>query len=151
MPTSLCAGDIVSKIAYALDKNETIKKKYENIDGIVAAVHTEGCGCNDGEIIERLMRTLKNTITHPNVGGALVVNLGCEKTNYKVVSEYFHGLSSCKKPIDYVSIQKVGGTRNAFETGKDIILARLNEVNPAAQKLLILSIILSVLENKDCQ
>ncbi len=129
VPTSLCAGDSAFKIAYALDKSETIRNKYRNIDGIVAAVHTEGCGCNDGEIIDRLMRTLKNTITHPNVGGALVVDLGCEKTNYKVISEYFRELSSCKKPIDYVSIQKVGGTRNTLETGKDIILARLKEVN----------------------
>lgn len=134
VPTSLCAGDIASKIACALDKNKTIRKKYKNIDGIVAAVHTEGCGCNDGEIINRLMRTLINTISHPNVGGALVVDLGCEKTNYKVVSEYFHGLSSCKKPIDYVSIQKVGGTRNALEAGKDIILARLKEVNAAERE-----------------
>ncbi|TVM00941.1 MAG: hypothetical protein CV087_11690 [Candidatus Brocadia sp. WS118] len=129
VPTSLCAGDSAFKIAYAMDNSETLRKKYKNVDGIVAAVHTEGCGCNDGEIIDRVMRTLKNTIDHPNVGGALVVDLGCEKTNYKVVSEYFHELSACKKPIDYLSIQKAGGTRNTLETGKNIILARLKEVN----------------------
>ena len=129
VPTSLCASDIAVKIAYSLDKSETIKKKYKNIDGIVAAAHTEGCGCNDGEIIDRLMLTIKNTIAHPNVGGALVVDLGCEKTNYRVVSEYFDELSQHKKPIDYISIQELGGTRKTLESGKNIILGRLKEVN----------------------
>lgn len=65
VPTSLCASDSAVKIANSLDISKALKKKYKNIDGIIAAAHTEGCGCNDGEIIERLMLTLKNTIAHP--------------------------------------------------------------------------------------
>lgn len=134
VPTSLCASDIAVKIAYSLDISKALKKKYKNIDGIIAAAHTEGCGCNDGEIIERLMLTLKNTIAHPNVGGVLVIDLGCEKTNYKVVSRYFDGLFQCGKPIDYITIQDLGGTRKTFEEGRKIILERLEEVNDVARE-----------------
>lgn len=134
VPTSLCASDIAVKIAYSLDKSKVLKKKYKNIDGIAAAAHTEGCGCNDGEIIERLMLTLKNTIAHPNVGGALVIDLGCEKTNYQVVSGYFDGLFQCGKPIDYITIQDLGGTRKTFEEGRKIILERLAEINDIARE-----------------
>jgi len=134
VPTSLCASDIAVKIAYSLDISKALKKKYKNIDGIIAAAHTEGCGCNDGEIIERLMLTLKNTIAHPNVGGVLVIDLGCEKTNYKVVSRYFDGLFKSGKPIDYITIQDLGGTRKTFEEGRKIILERLEEVNDVARE-----------------
>lgn len=129
VPTSLCASDIASKIAFSLDNNKSIKKQYKNIDGIVAAAHTEGCGCNDGEIIDRLLLTIKNTITHPNVGGALIVDLGCEKTNYEVISRYLGNLSSYKKPLNYISIQELGGTGNALSEGKKIVTDRLKEIN----------------------
>lgn len=117
-----------------MDISKALKKKYKNIDGIIAAAHTEGCGCNDGEIIERLMLTLKNTIAHPNVGGVLVIDLGCEKTNYKVVSTYFDGLFKSGKPVDYITIQDLGGTRKTFVEGRKIILERLGEVNDVARE-----------------
>lgn len=129
VPTSLCASDVASKIAVSLDTDELLKKKYKNIDGIVAATHTEGCGCNDGEIIERLLLTLRNTVAHPNVGGALIVDLGCEKTNKKSVSKYFGNLQKYKKPIDFITIQSEGGTNKTITKGKNIILNRLAEVN----------------------
>lgn len=129
VPTSLCASDVASKIAFSLDNNKIIKKQYKNIDGIVAAAHTEGCGCNDGEIIDRLLLTIKNTIIHPNVGGALIIDLGCEKTNYGVISRYLGNLSSYEKPIDYISIQELGGTGRAISEGKNIVTDRLKEIN----------------------
>ena len=79
VPTSLCSSDVAVKIAYSFENRVVLKKKYQQLDGIVAAAHTEGCGCNDGEMVARLLLTLKNTILHPNVGGILIVDLGCEK------------------------------------------------------------------------
>ncbi len=134
LPTSLCASDVASRIAFLLDTNKTLKKKYKNIDGIVAASHTEGCGCNDGEIIDRLLLTLKNTITHPNIGGALIIDLGCEKTNKKLFSKYLGNIQKHKKPIDFLSIQDSGGTIKSILAGKDIILKRLQRVNNVARQ-----------------
>lgn len=134
VPTSLCASDIALKLANEFDNNKSIFQKYKNIDGVVAAAHTEGCGCNDGEIIDRLMLTLKNTIVHPNVGGALVIDLGCEKTNIKVITNYLGDLSICRKPVDFISIQGSGGTGSALAKGKNIISNRLAEVDRLKRK-----------------
>lgn len=129
VPASLCASDVAVKIANALDNDKYLKKKYKDINGFVAAAHTEGCGCNDGEIIERLLLTLRNTVAHPNVGGALIIDLGCEKTNRQLVSEYLGNLQKYKKPIDFITIQSEGGTDRAITKGKNLILNRLKKVN----------------------
>ncbi|MFA5778974.1 MAG: altronate dehydratase family protein [Elusimicrobiota bacterium] len=134
VPTSLCASDTAAKIADAMDNDKSLKKKYRNIDGFVAATHTEGCGCNDGDIIDRLLLTLKNTIIHPNVGGAIVIDLGCEKTNRKVVQKYLGNLKKYEKPVDFVSIQDSGGTGKTILKSKEIILKRLKEVNNIKRK-----------------
>ena len=134
VPTSLCASDVAAKIAGAFDNDKSLKKKYKNIDGFVAATHTEGCGCNDGDIIDRVLLTLKNTITHPNVGGAIVIDLGCEKTNRTVVQKYLGNLKQYKKPIDFISIQDLGGTEKTIKKSKDLILKRLKKVNSIKRK-----------------
>ncbi len=134
VPTSLCASDVAVRVANSPDINDILKKKYKNVDGVVAAAHTEGCGCNDGEIIDRLLLTLKNTIIHPNVGGALIIDLGCEKTNYRIVSKYFADLYRWKKPVDYISIQALGGTGTALREGEKIVLKRLQDVNSAVRE-----------------
>lgn len=129
IPTSLCASDMTLKLASFFNTNTKLCQGYNNIDGIVAAAHTEGCGCNDGVIIERLMLTLKNTIAHPNVGGALVIDLGCEKTNLGLIRKYLGEVDKFNKSVDFISIQSLGGTPRAFEEGKKIILKRLKKVN----------------------
>ena len=136
IPTSLCASDMASKLATFFSANTKFYKDYDNIDGIVAAAHTEGCGCNDGVIIERLMLTLKNTIAHPNVGGALVIDLGCEKTNLSLTKKYLGDLGKFKKNVDFISIQSLGGTPRSFEEGKKIISRMLKKTNSINRALL---------------
>ena len=55
--------------------------KYPNVDGVVAIPHNKGCGCQDGSTIDVMLRTLSNYADHPNVGGVILIDLGCEKTN----------------------------------------------------------------------
>lgn len=139
MPTSLCAADLAGKIAAAFDNNDSIKNKYLNVDGVVAAEHTEGCGSSDGEIIDRLLLVIKNTLKHPNVGGVLLIGLGCEKTNMSVVKEYLGNLSNYAKPIDYLSIQEEGGTGKTLEKGKMIVGEKLPQINKIRRKKVPLS------------
>lgn len=134
VPASLCASDVAAKIAFSLDGGELLSNKYKNIDGIVAAAHTEGCGSSNGEIIDRLLLTLKNTISHPNVGGVLIIDLGCEKTNNKVISSYLGDLTGYCKQIDFLSIQDIGGTGKAIEKGKSIVRNRLKSVDMIERK-----------------
>lgn len=132
VPTSLCAGDIAVKLSYQFKGNAL--KGYREIDGVIAAAHTEGCGSNDGEIIDRLLLTLKNTILHPNVGGALVIDLGCEKISCEALSRYMGAKALRAKPVDFISIQALGGTGKALKKGSEIIRKRLKEVNSIKRK-----------------
>ena len=50
----------------------------ENVDGIVAFPHGEGCGQAMGPDTEQLQRTLEGVLDHPNVSAALILGLGCE-------------------------------------------------------------------------
>lgn len=138
VPASLCAADVAVKLAAGLEDGGAVRKLYPNIDGVIAAAHTEGCGCDDGRMIDRYMLTLKNTVAHPNVGGALVIDLGCEKKTVGKFSEFFKGISGLK-PIDYLSIQAAGGTGRALKRGREIIISRLDEVNAAEREDLPLS------------
>jgi len=133
VPASLCASDLASKLAASLDADERLKLGYPAVDGILCAAHTEGCGCDDGRIIDRYMLTLVNTVAHPNVGGALIVELGCEKKSARDFKAIF-GHIARQKPIDYLSIQSEGGTGRALKRGRDMILARLGEVNSAKRE-----------------
>ncbi len=49
------------------------------IDGISALTHQGGCGIGvDSASLANLRRTIAGYATHPNVGGVLVLGLGCE-------------------------------------------------------------------------
>lgn len=143
VPSSLCASDVASKIAAT---SGSVARGIEGIDGVVAAAHTEGCGCNDGEIIERLITVLKNTIMHPNVGGALIVDLGCEKVHGNDLLDALGGPKAAGKPVDALSIQASGGTRRAIEKGREVVLSRLAEVSSVKRRPLPLSLLSAGLE-----
>jgi len=127
IPTSLCASDVARRIADDLDRNNKLKAACPYIDGIVAAAHTEGCGSSDGVIINRMLLTLKNTILNPNVCGALIIDLGCEKISAYSFMKYAGNLSKYGKVINTLSIQESGGTRKAIKKGKDLILKNLRQ------------------------
>jgi len=138
VPASLCASDLAVKLAGSLDSDERLKREYPAVDGILCAAHTEGCGCDDGRIIDRYLLTLVNTVAHPNVGGAIIVGLGCEKKSARDFKDIF-GRIAKQKPIDYLFIQAEGGTGRALKKGRELILARLGEVNSAKREQVPLS------------
>src|SRR5262245_50773455 len=88
VPTSMCASHEVQQISTLAEFTLYKRDLYPNVDGVVAIPHNKGCGCNDGSNVETLMRTLANYADHPNVGGVILVELGCEKTNLTLVDKY---------------------------------------------------------------
>ncbi len=130
VPTSMCVSETALKIAQSLDCDRTLYSRYNNIDGIVAIPNTEGCGCASTGQIDRFLTVLKGYITHPNVGGCMIMDLGCEQTNYEVVSKYLEGHNEDKKVmVDWITVQSSGGTRLSIEKAKKIIIERLKDVN----------------------
>lgn len=130
IPTSMCASETALQVALSLDGDSKILKKYSNIDGIVAIPHAEGCGCDSGLQIDRLMMVLKGYVRHPNVAGCLIMDLGCEQTNYDKMHEYLSAtIDENLKPIDWLTIQESGGTSSAVRKAKTLIKKRLSEIN----------------------
>lgn len=56
-----------------------ILDQFPNVDGVISLVHGTGCGLDiHGEAYELLKRTQWGVAKNPNVGGVLMVGLGCE-------------------------------------------------------------------------
>jgi altronate hydrolase len=128
IPTSMCASETALQVALSMD-NKTELNKYPNVDGIVAIPHAEGCGCDSGLPIDRLMTVLKGYICHPNVGGCLMMDLGCEQTNYEKMHAFLADIvKTGLKPIDWITIQD-HGTRLTVDKAKAIIRRQLAKVN----------------------
>jgi altronate hydrolase len=68
------SGSVIAFEAY----DEKPNPLFPHIDGLRFLTHSAGCG-NTPEDIESLCALLANYITHPNVAGATVISLGCQK------------------------------------------------------------------------
>ena len=87
VPTSMCASHEAQQISMIAEFTLYNREKYPNVDGVVAIPHNKGCGCQDGSTIDVMLRTLSNYADHPNVGGVILMDLGCEKTNLAQVEQ----------------------------------------------------------------
>ncbi|HEY2962129.1 MAG TPA: UxaA family hydrolase [Pyrinomonadaceae bacterium] len=130
VPTSMCASHEAQQISTIAEFTLYNREKFPNVDGIVAIPHNKGCGCQDGSTIDVMLRTLSNYADHPNVGGVILIDLGCEKTNLSQVERYLlKREKSFDKPVAKIGIQEVGGTQAAIQKGLQEVERMLPEVN----------------------
>jgi altronate hydrolase len=130
VPTSMCASHEATQISMMAEFMHYSREKYPNVDGVVAIPHNKGCGCQDGSTLDVMMRTLSNYADHPNVGGVILIDLGCEKTNLGFVEKYLTKRERpIQKPVYKIGIQDVGGTQKAIEIGLQHVAKMLPEVN----------------------
>src|SRR6266478_7706902 len=135
VPTSMCASHEAQQISTIAEFALYNRQKYPNVDGVVAIPHNKGCGCQDGSTIDVMLRTLSNYADHPNVGGVILIDLGCEKTNLAQVEKYLlKREKSFAKPVAKIGIQDVGGTQAAIETGLREVEKMLPEVNSVSRE-----------------
>ncbi len=130
VPTSMCASHEATQISMMSEFMHYSREKFPNVDGVVAIPHNKGCGCQDGSTLDVMMRTLSNYADHPNVGGVILIDLGCEKTNLSFVEKYLTKREKpIEKPVFKIGIQDVGGTQAAIEIGLKEVEKMLPEVN----------------------
>jgi len=135
VPTSMCASHEAMQISTIAEFTLYDRLKYPNVDGVVAIPHNKGCGCQDGSTIDVMLRTLSNYADHPNVGGVLLIDLGCEKTNMAQVERYLlKREKSFAKPVAKIGIQEVGGTQAAIQRGLKEVEQMLPSVNEVARE-----------------
>ncbi|MFV0359592.1 UxaA family hydrolase [Tropicimonas sp.] len=76
-------------------------------------VHVIGfSGCFPNDYAQTMMETL---CTHPNVGGVLLVSLGCENFQKRRLLEV---IEASGRPAELLTIQQAGGTRASVEHGR---------------------------------
>ncbi|CCU78946.1 Altronate hydrolase [Halanaerobium saccharolyticum subsp. saccharolyticum DSM 6643] len=116
IPSVFCANKVAEQIA-------------ANIEDAVSLTHSVGCS-QVGEDLEQTARTLKNLATHPNVGGVLIVGLGCERFTPQ---EFYDAVKESGKPVEKVVIQEEGDSLKAVTVGTEK-LYELNEVVNSYQR-----------------
>ena len=73
-----CSATVARLIAREAEKRGLLDD-YPNVDGILPLVHGTGCGmAGKGEGFEALKRTQWGYAGNPNMGGVIMVGLGCE-------------------------------------------------------------------------
>ncbi len=137
-----CSASVCKFIADRFDKS--LLKDYPNIDGVVAFKQAGGCGMQyQGLQHEILNRTLAGIARHPNIGGYLLIGLGCEQgaMGYLLQSQnlvQIDGTSnggSQSRGLPVLSMQDMGGTVKTVEAGVRMIaelLPRANDVQRVA-------------------
>ena len=127
-----CSATVANFIAQDITRSG-ILKDYPNIDGVVALTQDNGCVIDyRGVIFDIFKRTAWGYATNPNMGGVMMVGLGCEgfqiprfKEAYKVEeSETFRTMT----------IQETGGTKKTVAAGVEAVKAMLPAVNAAKRE-----------------
>lgn len=121
-----CSATVAHRIADHFD--DAILQDYDNVDGVAAFTHGTGCAMDAAsEGFANLQRVLSGYATHPNVGGVLMVGLGCE-TSQIAGTLQAHQLAAGPL-LRTMTIQTSGGHIKTIERGISMIEEMLSEVN----------------------
>ena len=105
---------------------------YPNVDGVIALPHKGGCGAHIGSThLHIFQRTLAGNVQHPNVGGYIVLSLGCEVNQPTDMMEYT-GMD--KDAPTVLTIQADGGFLQTVEKGIAAVKELLPRVNKATRE-----------------
>lgn len=121
------------------------KRVFENIDGIKFLTHEGGCGGTQDDAAN-LCKLFAGYINNPNVAGATVLGLGCQKAEVDMLKQSLNEVNpALDKPVLYFEQQEFPSEENLlqqaiFETFK--CLTEVNKVNrePAGLDKLVLGL-----------
>lgn len=103
--TVVCANQVARNVANSIEDARYI-------------THPMGCG-HLGADFMRVLSTLAGFGKNPNVAAVIVVGLGCENMQAKLVADE---IAKSKKPVQHITIQEEGGTIKATQKGIEILL-----------------------------
>jgi altronate hydrolase len=109
-------------------------KPFPNIDGIKFLTHTMGCGGTRSDA-QALCGLLAGYITHPNVAGATVLSLGCQKAQISLLQEEISKRDpSFSKPLIILEQQKLGNETLLLEEAIRQTFAGLIRANTVSRQ-----------------
>ncbi len=121
-----CSSTVIHRIAAHFTPERLAA--YPHVDGVVAFAQTSGCGmASPSEHFDVLRRTIAGYVRHPNLAGALIVGLGCERNQVlDLVSSQGLREDTLMKTL---VMQDTGGTRATVAAGIAAIEAMLPIAN----------------------
>jgi altronate dehydratase large subunit len=109
IPTVFCANEVAGRIA----------NKFKSARPLL---HHQGCAQLQPDV-DRVTQTLIGLGTNPNVGGVLLIGLGCESVS---IQEVYRGLKKRGQSAEKILIQDLGGMKSAIQKGTELA-AKLNK------------------------
>ncbi len=121
LTTVNCSATVARQVVRRTE-DELADGAVPGVDGVVALTHGTGCGmANRGPGWDILRRTLDGYARHPNIGGLVVLGLGCEVNE---IGDLVADLGVRPDlPLDVFTIQEVGGTAAAVRRGVEKVRA----------------------------
>ncbi|MEV6343201.1 altronate dehydratase family protein [Actinoplanes sp. NPDC051851] len=104
-----------------------IMDAWPHVDGVVALAHDSGCGLVPSSEGGRILwRTLRGYASHPNIGGLLVLGLGCEMIGVETLLD---GLPApADTVVSHLTIQESGGVRSTVRAGAAVVRDLLDQL-----------------------
>jgi altronate hydrolase len=138
-----CSTTVAGHIVREVERSGMLSD-YPNIDGIIALKQANGCVIDyRGVIFDTLKKTTWGYATNPNMGGVIMVGLGCEGFQIPKFKEAYGVVES--DLFRTMTIQEVGGTKKTVAAGVAAVKAMLPLVNavkretvPASELMLAL-------------
>jgi altronate hydrolase len=128
--SGMCSSTEAREIAWRAMQEMYTRKKFPNVDGVVAIVHESGCGMPDGQAVDLVNQLLADTLRHPNLGAAIYIDLGCGKTCVECSAPIFHkAVPDYDRRVVNLTIQQLGGSRKTVERGLQVVEKLLHNAN----------------------
>lgn len=133
-----CSASVAHYIARRFNTEEW-QERYPNVDGVLAFSHGNGCGMPfGGEHHQILNRVLGGMAKHANIGGYLMIGLGCETATMGNLMDQqrlvqIRGHESPLRPPVLV-MQDLGGTQNTIDAGLKLVAELMPRVNEARRE-----------------
>ncbi|HYF90983.1 MAG TPA: UxaA family hydrolase [Symbiobacteriaceae bacterium] len=124
LPTIVCAAKAAQQVT-------------QLVRGTVSFYHQHGCAAV-GADIEQTNRTFVGTGAHPNVSGVVVMGLGCEASQARLIAAEIARRAPWKR-VEVVLIQESGGTLQAIADAASIAAAMVKDASLAQRELIDVS------------
>ena len=139
-----CSATVATLIAKEMSKPGMLDA-YPNIDGVVALRQDNGCVIDyRGVIFDTFKRTAWGYATNPNMGGVMMVGLGCEGFQIPRFKEAYKVEEG--DTFRTMTIQETGGTRKTVEAGVKAVMDMLPHVNNVKRETCLASDLIVALQ-----
>ena len=125
-----CSASVARYVADHF-RSSDFQSDFANVDGMVAFTHKGGCSYDPNHGHEVLQRVIAGMARHPNIGGYVLVGLGCEVNQVPGLVEKHHldQLQDGEQAPTFLTIQQTGGVRKTVESAVKAVEKMLPDVN----------------------